>query len=391
MPPESPVSTPPVRPSAPDLARKSSRMTPPDYTPPPERINIDETSVSMKSLPNMQIMNEQGELSPDWPHPDLSPEELLKIHRAMVLTRVLDQRMLTMQRQGQMGTFAPGYGQEATQIGQVLPLKTNDWFSPSYRSFGAQLWRGWTIEGLMLLWDGYAEGFTIPEGVNDLPFSIVIGSHVPTAVGLAMAAKRSGDDSVALVNFGDGALSQGIVSEALNFAAVDQAPVIFICENNGYAISTPVQKQAHNQVLALRGLGCDIPSLRIDGNDIFAMIQATTDAANRARSGGGPTFIEVITYRISLHTTADDPSVYRDDAEVEQWKKRDPLLRFQIGLLHLCLAQGRGQLHIVDELSQGSDQRRGARLVRPRYRLADNDIRQFRVQPGSLGRVEFQH
>jgi TPP-dependent pyruvate/acetoin dehydrogenase alpha subunit len=247
----------------------------------------------------------------------------------MVLTRKFDVRMLNMQRQGEMGTFAPGIGQEATQIGQVYPLTPEDWFAPSYRCFGAQIWRGWPMDQLMLLWDGFFAGFEIPEGVNDLPFSIVIGSHVLPAVGVAMAMKNRGAATCMLTNFGDGAISQGAVSEAFNFAAVSKAPVVFFCENNGYAISMPVAKQAAITELARRGPGFGIPSIRVDGNDVLAVLVATTAAVERARSGGGPTLIEAVTYRLSLHTTADDPKVYRSDDEVKTWEARCPIARFE--------------------------------------------------------------
>jgi TPP-dependent pyruvate/acetoin dehydrogenase alpha subunit len=181
----------------------------------------------------------------------------------------------------------------------------------------------------MLLWDGFFAGFPPPEGVNDLPFSIVIGSHVPLATGVAMAARRCGDRCAVVVNFGDGAFSQGIVSESLNFAAVDRAPVVFVCENNGYAISVPVQKQSGNQVMAARGVGYSIPAYRVDGNDILAMIAVCTHAVERARAGEGPALVEAITYRMSLHTTADDPKVYRSDEEVETYRDRCPIARFE--------------------------------------------------------------
>ncbi len=284
--------------------------------------------IDLGEIEDLRVLDENGRVDESL-EPKLADNELLRIYRAMVLTRKLDVRMLAMQRQGEMGTFAPGFGQEATQIGQIYPLKNRDWFSPSYRCFGAQLWRGWTIEGLLLLWYGFFEGFEVPEGVNDLPFSIVVGSHVPVAVGVGMAIKARGDDAVMLTNFGDGALSQGPVNEALNFAAVYRSPVVFVCENNGYAISIPVDKQAATPQLVRRGAGFGIPSVRVDGNDVLAMIVATNRAVQRARSGDGPTFIEAVTYRMSLHTTADDPKVYRDDDEVEQWKPKCPIARFE--------------------------------------------------------------
>jgi pyruvate dehydrogenase E1 component alpha subunit len=289
---------------------------------------VYEKPIDLGRIESLRILDEQGEADAGRA-PDLADAELLRIHRAMVLARKLDLRMLAMQRQGQMGTFAPGLGQEATQIGQVQPLRRTDWFVPSYRSLGAQLWRGWTLEGLLLLWDGYFEGFEIPEAVNDLPFSIVVGAHPPVATGVAMAIRQRGDDAVVLTNFGDGALSQGAVNEALNFAAVFRAPIVFVVENNGWAISIPAEKQSATPQLARRGPGFGMPAIRVDGNDVLAMIVATRTAVERARSGGGPTLIEAVTYRMSLHTTSDDPTVYRSAEEVERWKPRDPVLRFE--------------------------------------------------------------
>jgi pyruvate dehydrogenase E1 component alpha subunit len=292
-------------------------------TPPKGRQRID-----LGAIDDLQILNEHGEVDAKL-DPKLPPDELLRVHRAMVLTRTLDDRMLKMQRQGQMGTFAPNVGQEATQIGQVYPLTSDDWYSPSYRSFGAQMWRGWEIERLMLLWDGYFQGFPPPENVNDLPFSIVIGSHVPLAVGIAMGMNYRNQPHVAMCNFGDGAASEGAVSEGLNFAAVYNAPCIFVLENNGWAISTPVSKQTASPVMAVRGTGWNVPSIRVDGNDILAMIVASSEAAARAREGQGPTLIEAVTFRMSLHTTADDPTVYRKNEEVEAWKRKCPIRRFE--------------------------------------------------------------
>ena len=293
------------------------------------------SSLDLGAIEYLQIINERGEVVNPAREPHLPNADLLTIHRAMVLTRKLDIRMLNMQRQGEMGTFAPGLGQEATQIGQVYPLEARDWFAPSYRSFGAQLWRGWPIDQLLLLWDGFFEGFAPPPDVNDLPFSIVIGSHVLPAVGIAQAIQYRNDNAVVLTNFGDGAISQGAVNEAFNFAAVDRAPIVFICENNGWAISMPVEKQAATQWLAQRGVGFGIPSIRVDGNDVLAVLVATREAVARARNwrdggdAGGPTLIEAVTYRMSLHTTADEPKVYREQSKVHAWESKCPIARFE--------------------------------------------------------------
>ncbi len=328
----------PSKTAAPDQPRQGEKSVVPAKRPvealAPEPRNSRSAmrkAIDLGTIDQLQILDEQGNVDESL-DPNLPAEELKKIYRAMMLTRKLDLRMLAMQRQGEMGTFAPGIGQEATQIGQVHPLLQKDWFSPSYRSFGAQLWRGWTLEGLLLLWAGYFEGFEIPGGVNDLPFSIVIGSHVLPATGIAMGIRSRGENAVVVTNFGDGASSQGAVSEAFNFAAVFCAPVVFVLENNGWAISIPVEKQCGVKELARRGPAFGIPSIRVDGNDILAMIVASHRAVEHARSGKGPYLIEAVTYRMSVHTTADDPKVYRKDEEVKEWEKKDPIRRFEIYL-----------------------------------------------------------
>jgi len=314
--------------------------------------DTDLASLDLGSIEYLQILNEGGELLRPDRDPKLSESELRRVHRAMVLTRKLDQRMLIMQRQGEMGTFAPGLGQEATQIGQIHPLQKKDWFAPSYRSFGAQLWRGWPIDQLLLLWDGFHIGFAPPEGVNDLPMSIVIGSHTLPAVGIAQGIQYRSDDAVVLVNFGDGAMSQGAVNEAFNFAAIDKAPIVFVCENNGWAISMPVEKQAATPWLAQRGIGFGIPSIRVDGNDVLAMIAATTEAVARARSGGGPTFIEAVTYRMSYHTTADEPKVYRSEDKLQPWESKDPIARFEAHLISRGVIDRAGCDTVAEECEQ---------------------------------------
>lgn len=320
------------------------------------------------TLTEISILNESG-IAHDAMVPDLPPAEFLRIHRAMVLTRAFDGRMLNMQRQGQMGTFAPGYGQEATQIGQVWPLRAGDWFSPSYRSFGAQIVRGWTMDHLMLLWAGFHEGFAPPPGVNDLPFSIVIGSHLPLATGVAMGLTIQGRRDAVLVNFGDGASSEGAVHEAMNFAAVFTAPVVFVLENNGYAISTTLEHQTGQDILAARGPACGMPGVRVDGNDVFAVMTACREALERARAGGGPTLVETVTYRMGVHTTADDPKVYRDDAEVEAWRARCPIARFEKWLAGRGLIDEAGVRAVVEacelEVMEARDRFRERAVAHP--------------------------
>ena len=214
----------------------------------------------------------------------------------------------------------------------------------------------------MLLWGGYFEGFAPPEGVNDLPFSIVVGAHVPVAVGVGMGLKHRDTGAVILTNFGDGASSEGDVSDALNFSAVFKAPVVFVCENNGYAISVPLEQQTAVKSLAHRGPAFGMPGIRVDGNDVLAMIVATQRAVARARAGDGPTLIEAVTFRMEMHTTADDPTVYRNEEEVVAWQRKDPIARFGKYLV----AKGATDEKTLAEIDH--DLQEQVRAARDRYR-----------------------
>ena len=337
------------------MSARSANSTSTAATPPAGKVpvRIDgcaAETINLGSIDVLQVLDETGAVVNPSLDPRLSDDELLRVYRGMVRSRRLDLRMLAMQRQGEMGTFAPGLGQEATQIGQVYPMTSRDWYSPSYRSIGAQVWRGWTMEQLLLLWDGYFAGFAIPEGVNELPFSIVIGSHVPVATGVAMGIRMRKDDGVVVTNFGDGASSQGAVAEAFNFAAVYKAPIVFIVESNGWAISTPIERQAGNSVLAARGVGFGMPAVRVDGNDVLGMIAACSRAIDHARSGHGPFLVEAVTYRMSLHTTADDPKVYRKEEEVNAWEAKCPIRRFEQYLKGKALLDDASIAHINEEI-----------------------------------------
>jgi pyruvate dehydrogenase E1 component alpha subunit len=260
--------------------------------------------------------------------PDLSPADLKRLYRAMLLGRRLDERMVRLQRQGRIGTFAPIKGQEASQIGAVSALRPTDWMVPSFRETAAMLWRGWPIEKVLLTFAGYAEGGQPGPGQRDLPIAIPVGTQIPHAVGLAYAAQYRGDDSVVMVFFGDGATSEGDFHEACNFAGVWHVPVVFVCQNNQWAISVPVKKQTHSRTIAQKALAYGFPGLQVDGNDVLAVHAASREAVDRARAGQGPTLIECVTYRLGVHTTADDPTKYRSQEEVAEWERRDPLTRF---------------------------------------------------------------
>jgi pyruvate dehydrogenase E1 component alpha subunit len=208
-------------------------------------------------------------------------------------------------------------------------LRPSDWFVPAFREMAAEIWRGRSLESVIIYNNGFNEGVDIPGNSNDLPISVPVGSQIIHAVGLAWAAKYRQKDDVAMVFFGDGATSEGDFHEGLNFAGVFQTPVIFICQNNHWAISIPRSRQTRSKTLAQKALAYGMPGIQVDGNDILAVYVAAKEAVDRARSGGGPTLIECVTYRMAMHTTADDPKKYRAEEEVEQWKKRDPITRFQ--------------------------------------------------------------
>ena len=299
----------------------------------------------------LSILNEKGQLDKKL-EPDIGKDVLLKLHRFMVLARKFDERLLNLQRQGRIGTFPPIKGQEAAQLGTIAHLRANDWMVPAFRETAAELWRGKSLESIIIYNNGFAEGIDIPEDRNDLPISVPVGSQIIHAVGLGWAAKYRQKDDVAMTFFGDGATSEGDFHEGLNFAAVFQAPVVFVCQNNHWAISMPLSKQTRSKTLAQKALAYGMPGIQVDGNDILAVFAAAQEAVQRARSGDGPTLIECVTYRLMMHTTADDPRRYRTDEEVEKWSKRDPLPRFQKYLMDKGLLSGDKLNEIESEIME---------------------------------------
>ncbi len=247
----------------------------------------------------------------------------------MLLARRLDERYLAMQRQGRIGTFPQASGHEAISMGSVMAINKSDYHVPAYRELVGFLYRGWSIETLLLYWMGYEEGAQVPDGINDLPSCVPVASQLLHATGIAMAMKLKREKNVVLTYIGDGATSEGDFHEALNFASVFSAPVIFICLNNQYAISVPVAKQMKSQTVAQKAIAYGIPGIRVDGNDVLAVYKATCEAVERARNGLGPSLIEGLTYRITPHTTADDPKKYRSIEESNEWLKREPLIRLE--------------------------------------------------------------
>lgn len=279
-------------------------------------------------LESLGILAEDGSVDEDL-LPELDADRQRRIHRTMLLSRRFDERLLRLQKQGGIGTFAPAIGQEAAQVGAVSVLGEEDWMVPSYRDSAAAIWRGTPLWGLILYDAGWNEGAAPREGQKDLPICVPVASQIPHAAGLAYAARLRESDEAVLVFFGDGATSEGDFHEAINFAGVHRLPVVFACQNNQYAISTSLDLQTAADTIAQKAVAYGVPGLRVDGNDVLAVQVAFDEALARARDGEGPTLVESVTYRLSVHTTADDPSAYREEEEVDQWREKDPIPRLQ--------------------------------------------------------------
>lgn len=280
------------------------------------------------SVEHFVVLDEDGNLDDDL-DPGLDDEMLLRMYRVMLQGRLHDDRRLKWQRSGRIGTFAPIKGQEAAQVGAVAALEESDWVVPSFREVAALLWRGASMIDLALFDAGFNEGGAISPGVRNLPNAVPVASQLTHAAGIAYAGRLQGENSVVLVFFGDGATSEGDFHEAMNFAGVFDLPVVFACQNNQWAISLPREEQTASRSIAQKALAYGFPGIQVDGNDVLGVYAATAEVVARARAGEGPALLEFCTYRLSVHTTADDPTKYRSEEEEREWQERDPLPRFE--------------------------------------------------------------
>jgi pyruvate dehydrogenase E1 component alpha subunit len=281
-----------------------------------------------------RVIDEEGEQVGDF---DVDEGRLMDMYVYMVRARILDEWLLKLQRVGKVALHAPNRGQEAVGVGAAMALDRDDWLFPSYRELGAYLVKGMSEEEIldraMANVDDLLRGseFAVygKRSVNLVPAPVPVGNQIPHAVGAAMAAKILGHKTVVMTIFGDGATSRGHFHAALNFAGVFKAPVVFVIQNNQWAISMPAKRQTASVTFAVKGVAYGVPSVRVDGNDVIAVYTAAREAVERARRGGGPTLIEAVTYRMGPHTTADDPGKYRDPEEVKLFEKLDPIARFR--------------------------------------------------------------
>ncbi len=276
----------------------------------------------------LQVLDEDGKCD-EALRPSLDDDQIKRLFEWMVLARTFDEKAFKLQREGRLGTYASILGQEAGQVGSAFALRPTDWMFPTFREPGASFVRGLPVRMVLQYWAGDERGSQIPEGLNDFPITIPVGTQIPIAVGAALAAKAKGDDVAVMAFMGDGATSKGDFHEGLNFAGVFAAPVVFVCQNNQWAISVPLRRQTAAKTLAQKAFAYGFSGVQVDGNDVLAVYRAAHEALHRAREGKGPTLIECVTYRLGDHTTADDASRYRSQGEVEEWKKRDPIERLK--------------------------------------------------------------
>ncbi|MBX3181290.1 MAG: pyruvate dehydrogenase (acetyl-transferring) E1 component subunit alpha [Polyangiaceae bacterium] len=283
----------------------------------------------------IRVLREDGTLAPEY-DPQLSTDEVLRIYRQMVQTRIIDERLVTLQRQGRIGFHIGSLGEEAAIIGSAYAMREEDWLFPCYREFGAALLRGLPLQRYIDNMFGNAndpvKGRQMPDHYTCREahwgsVSSPIGTQMTQAVGFAWAAKIEKKQLATLVYFGDGSTSSNEFHNAMNFAGVFRTPCVFFCRNNGWAISVPVERQTASQTFAEKGIAYGVPGVRVDGNDLFAVVGVTRRAAERCLAGEGPTLIEALTYRMGGHSTSDDPNRYRAADEVKPWVERDPIER----------------------------------------------------------------
>lgn len=290
---------------------------------------MPEEIIEISKTKYLSILDTKGEID-DVLMPALSHEHIKRLYELMVLSRAFDQRALTLQREGRLGTYAPIIGQEASQVGSAYAISEKDWIFPSFREMGVFITLGYPLYMLLQYWSGDERGAKSPEDLNIFPVCVPVGTQVPHAVGTAMAAKYKRDNLVVICYFGDGGTSKGDFHEGFNMAGVYKLPVVFICQNNHWAISVPRERQTASKTLAQKAFAYGFDGIQVDGNDVFAVYKVTKEAIDKARKGGGPTFIECLTYRMGDHTTADDASRYRSKEEVEAWRLKDPILRLRL-------------------------------------------------------------
>lgn len=300
-------------------------------------------------------MDELGQIDTTLYPSSLSDAKLIEMYKYMCFARALDAKVLSLQRQGRAVTYGPLIGEEATQIGSAMAMDKTDYFVPNFRQHGVYLARGMPLEKIFLYWKGYEEGNMIPKEVGGFPYIVPVSSQMPHAAGLAFAQKFEKTNAGVVTYVGDGGTSEGDFYEALNFAGVYKLPLITVIENNQWAISVPRKNQTAAETLAQKGIAAGINVVQVDGNDVVGVYKAVRDALDVSKNLG-PALVECITYRMSMHTTADDPTKYRSDDEVALWKSKDPIARVNLYLTKKSLWDGEMEEKMQEEQKKQIDE-----------------------------------
>ncbi|WP_163103153.1 pyruvate dehydrogenase (acetyl-transferring) E1 component subunit alpha [Peribacillus alkalitolerans] len=333
----------------------------------------------------LQILNEEGEVVNEAAMPDLTDEQLQELMKRMVYTRILDQRSISLNRQGRLGFYAPTAGQEASQLASQFALEKEDFILPGYRDVPQLIWHGLPLHQAFLFSRGHFEGNNIPQGVNVISPQIIIGAQYIQCAGVALGMKKNGAKSVAITYTGDGGASQGDFYEGINFAGAFKAPAIFIVQNNRFAISTPVEKQSAAKTIAQKAVAAGIPGIQVDGMDPLAVYAAVRDARERAVNGEGPTLIETLTYRYGPHTMAgDDPTRYRTADLDSEWEKKDPLVRFRKFLEKKSLWTEEKENEVIEKAKEDIKEAIAKADAAPKQKVTDLMNNMFEEMPSNL-------
>ncbi|MCP5104703.1 MAG: pyruvate dehydrogenase (acetyl-transferring) E1 component subunit alpha [bacterium] len=332
----------------------------------------------------LQVMDNNGKIINSKWKPDISDEAVLDAYKFMSFARTADLMAVSFQRQGRMYTYPPNLGQEAigTAVGKLM--RPEDWFVPAFREMSAWLLKGAKLSDIYLYWGGYEDGSKFSGAPNFLPFSVPIASQFVHAAGIGYAINYKKEDSVVYAVVGDGGTSEGDFHEALNFAAVWKAPVVFIIQNNQYAISVPVKKQTISKNLAVKSIAYGMPGIKVDGNDYFAMYRAAHEAKEHARAGKGPVLIEAVTFRKGAHTTSDDPSLYRTPEEEIKWDEKDPVKRLRGYLTSNGLWKEEDDAPLLEEYKKEAEKEFAVYENYPPYKVEDVFKYQFKDMPEDL-------
>ncbi|MDR4886661.1 pyruvate dehydrogenase (acetyl-transferring) E1 component subunit alpha [Bacillus sp. HNG] len=338
-----------------------------------------------ENFPMFQILNEEGEVVNKAAVPDLSDDQLKELMRRMVYTRILDQRSISLNRQGRLGFYAPTAGQEASQLASQFALEKEDFILPGYRDVPQIVWHGLPLYQAFLFSRGHFHGNQMPEGVNVISPQIIIGAQYIQCAGVALGMKKRGKKSIAITYTGDGGTSQGDFYEGINFAGAFKAPAVFIVQNNRFAISTPVEKQSAAHTLAQKAVAAGIPGIQVDGMDPLAVYVAVKEARERAVNGDGPTLIETMTYRYGPHTMAgDDPTRYRTSELDNEWEKKDPLVRFRKYLEGKGIWNEEIENQVIEEAKEDIKNAIKKADETPKQKVTDLISHMFEVLPQNL-------